>query len=60
MRLADVTSLDTFVSGWFHGAPFSAVRRGNMEDFIGYGFYYKRFPELDPKVLPCELSPLCR
>lgn len=56
MRLADVTSLDTFVSGWFHDAPFHTIRRGNMEDFVGYGFYYKRFPELDPKVRPLIVS----
>ena len=50
MRLADVTSLEEFVSGWFQGAPFPSVRRGNMEDFIAYGFYGKRFRELDAKV----------
>ena len=31
--------INQFVSGWFRGAPAEAVLRGNLEDFVAYGFH---------------------
>ena len=30
-----------FVSGWFRGAPFEAIRRGNVEDLVAYAFFHR-------------------
>ena len=34
------------MSGWFHGAPPESIRRGNVEDFVAYGFYTATKAEL--------------
>lgn len=32
-------SLPHFLSGWFHGAPFLKIRRGNVEEFLSKSFW---------------------
>jgi len=39
LELAPVMCIKDFMSGWFLGAPFAEVARGNVEDFVAYGFY---------------------
>ena len=39
--------MDDFFSGWFHGAPAASIKRGNVTEFISYGFYCKRLEALD-------------
>lgn len=34
------------------GAPFESLKRGNILDFIAYGFYCCRVEELEPEVTP--------
>ena len=31
----------SYLALWFLGAPYEAIRRGNLEDLIAYGFHYK-------------------
>lgn len=35
---------------WFLGAPFDSLKRGNIEDFVAYGFFCKRPKDLSPEV----------
>lgn len=35
---------------WFLGAPFESLKRGNIKDFIAYGFYCQRPGDLAPEV----------
>ncbi len=37
-------------SGWFHGAPLEAIRRGNVEDFMAYGFHGRAPADLLPQA----------
>lgn len=39
---------------WFLGAPFESLKRGNIEDFIAYGFYCQRPDDLAPEVRPLQ------
>ena len=50
LKLATVFTLEQFLCGWFFGAPFSSLRRGNVEELIAYGFYTRRWKELTPEV----------
>ncbi|KAK9841742.1 hypothetical protein WJX81_000194 [Elliptochloris bilobata] len=50
LELKGVMSVKQFFSGWFLGAPFESLKRGNIEDFIAYGFYCKRPDELAPEA----------
>lgn len=50
LKLRYVFEFDDFISGWFHGAPVSAIRRGNLEDFVAYGFYTHSMHDLTPQV----------
>ena len=50
LGLARCISIRDFLSGWFHGAPYEAIRRGNVKDFVAYGFYCRRTDELPPAV----------
>jgi hypothetical protein len=50
LELGTVFGIQEFMSGWFKGAPFEAIQRENMVDFIAYGFYCKRTEDLTPEV----------
>jgi hypothetical protein len=63
LNLGSIFGFEDFLSGWFRGAPMEKIKRGNVEDFLAYGFYCKRVDELTPEVIkpsnPCAfpLSP---
>ena len=48
LSLSEIISLDDFLVGWFRGAARKSILRGNVEDFIAYGFYAQRLSELGP------------
>lgn len=50
LQLPGVLSIQDFLSGWFHGAPFEAIRRDNVLDFVAYGFYSQTYDELTERV----------
>lgn len=50
LSLSGCISIEKFLSGWFHGAPYEAIRRGNVEDFVAYGFYCRTVQNLPPQV----------
>ena len=50
LELHGVLSIHDFITGWFHGAPYEQIYRGNVLDFVAYGFYSKRPQDLSPKV----------
>ena len=56
LELPGVLSIQDFLSGWFHGAPFESIRRGNVLDFVAYGFYSQNFADLTPRVCLTSLS----
>ncbi|KAF8059754.1 hypothetical protein HT031_005162 [Scenedesmus sp. PABB004] len=37
---------EAYLSRWFRGADFADIRRGNVEDFVAYGFFYRPTSEL--------------
>ena len=50
LELGSIFGIQDFLSGWFHGVPFDQILRGNVLDFIAYGFYCKRVENLTPEV----------
>lgn len=50
LELPGVLSIQDFLSGWFHGAPFESIRRDNVLDFVAYGFYSQNYHELTERV----------
>ncbi|DBA73278.1 hypothetical protein WJX77_005167 [Trebouxia sp. C0004] len=50
LELHGVLSIQDFITGWFHGAPYEHIHRGNVLDFVAYGFYSKRPQDLSPKT----------
>jgi hypothetical protein len=50
LTLSDVMSIQNFLSGWFHNVPYELVKRGNVEDFVAYGFYCRTMDQLPLKV----------
>ena len=50
LKLESVFTLEQFLCGWFFGAPFSSIKRGNVEELIAYGFYTTRLQELSEEV----------
>ena len=58
LDLHRVMSIRDFLSGWFRGAPYEAVRRGNVEDFVAYGFYTRSMSQLPDTVR--QARPLAR
>ena len=50
LTLASCMPMDEFLSGWFFGVPSDQVLRGNVEDFIAYGFYCRRLEDVSPEV----------
>ena len=57
LTLASCMPMDDFLSGWFMGAPAESVLRGNVEDFVAYGFYCRKLEELKPEVPSFSLLP---
>ena len=53
LTLSRCMSIEKFLSGWFHGAPYADIRRGNVVDFVAYGFYCRTEDELPPAVRRC-------
>ena len=53
LELGSVFGIEEFLSGWFKGAPFESIQRGNVEDFIAYGFYCKRTEQMTDWVCAC-------
>ena len=51
LELHGVLSIQDFICGWFHGAPYDQIYRGNVLDFVAYGFYSKLPSDLSPKVV---------
>ncbi|CAL8466496.1 g6032 [Coccomyxa elongata] len=51
LELGCIFGIQDFLSGWFHGVPFNQIWRGNVLDFIAYGFYCKRVEDLTPEQL---------
>lgn len=50
LDLGTIFGFEDFLCGWFRGAPFEKIKRGNLLDFIAYGFYCKRVEDLTPEV----------
>ena len=50
LRLDQCIPLDGFLTGWFLGAPIESILRGNVEDFVAYGFYSRYMHQLPPHV----------
>lgn len=50
LELGSIFGIDDFLSGWFHGVAFDQIWRGNVLDFISYGFYCKRVADLTQEV----------
>lgn len=46
------TVLQEFLSGWFLGAPFESIRRGNVLAFAAYAFYGRSLQQLPLQVGP--------
>ena len=58
LRLDKCIPLEGFLTGWFLGSPIETIQRGNVEDFVAYGFYSRYMHELPPNVSP-SWTPLC-
>ena len=57
LGLADAgLTADEYFCGWFRGAPPEAIRRGNVEDFVAYGFHARPLADLSQQARP--LKPL--
>ena len=50
LQLKGCMSIEDFFSGWFHGAPAETIKRGNVEDFVAYGFYFRTLEGLPSEV----------
>lgn len=50
LQLNGCMCIEQFLSGWFHGAPYKSIKRGNVEDFVAYGFYCRTMDTLPPRV----------
>lgn len=59
LTLASCMPIEKFLSGWFLGAPSESVLRGNVEDFIAYGFYCRRLDQLSQQVGTLIIRKIC-
>jgi len=50
LQLQEVLCIRDFLSGWFHGAAFDHIRRGNLEAFVAYAFYCQQYQDLSDQV----------
>jgi pimeloyl-ACP methyl ester carboxylesterase len=51
LDLHHVFHLDEFLSGWFLGASNSSILRGNVEEFVAYGFFCQKHENLSSEQL---------
>ncbi|KAL4459101.1 hypothetical protein ABPG75_013966 [Micractinium tetrahymenae] len=49
LELRDVFCIREFLSGWFMGASADAIPRGNVEEFVAYGFHCRLLGQLSGK-----------
>ena len=56
MRAEEDMVLQEFLSGWFLGAPFESIRRGNALAFAAYAFYGRSLQQLPLQVRPDRAS----
>ena len=54
LALPDVLSMQDFLSGWFHGAPFDTIRRDNVLEYIAYVFHDGVYKDLSAEVCLIE------
>jgi hypothetical protein len=40
-HVAEYGNIRDFLSIWFHGAPLSQIRRGNVADLLAYAFFFQ-------------------
>ncbi|GBF97999.1 hypothetical protein Rsub_11110 [Raphidocelis subcapitata] len=41
---------ETYLDGWFRGAPLSSIKKGNLRELLAYGMWYSNSPaEVDAK-----------
>ena len=59
LTLSAFMSIEDFLSGWFMGQPHEIICRGNVEDFVAYGFYCQRMEQLPAKVSCTGTSVKC-
>ncbi|CAL8465236.1 g4771 [Coccomyxa elongata] len=50
LQLNGCMCIEEFLRGWFHGVPYESIRRGNVEDFVAYGFYCRTMDTLPPRL----------
>lgn len=50
LKLHGIFEIEAFLSGWFNGAPLAAIKRGNVEEFVAYGFYTRSLSSLPAEV----------
>ena len=56
LGLADAgLTADEYFCGWFRGAPPEAIRRGNVEDFVAYGFHCRPLQDLSQEARPLRV-----
>ncbi len=55
LQLNGCMCIEEFLRGWFHGVPYESIGRGNVEDFVAYGFYCRTMDTLPPRV--CASAP---
>lgn len=54
LALPDVLSMQDFLSGWFHGAPFETIRRDNVLEYLAYVFHDGVYKDLSAEVCLIE------
>lgn len=50
LTLGGYFSIQDFLSGWFHGAPFDQIYRENCVAFVAYAFYNRDYDDLPARV----------
>lgn len=50
LTLSGVLSIQDFLSGWFHGAPFETISRDNVLHYIAYVFHDADYRDLTLEV----------
>lgn len=48
----DGLGIKDFFSGWFYGAPFESIKRGNLEEFLSC-VLFSRFPKYEFDIYYC-------
>ena len=50
--LKDCIDVKEFIAGWFGGVDPHVLGRGNIEDFVAYGFHNRSLQDVDAQVSP--------